>query len=111
MIWTFNEPLQPKGGTYYPNTGTCAVQSGTWTCDDIDIGPAGDELTKGGLGPYQIWVVVVSEKDAFDIVTHLRCFPSGTSKSPITASCPDSYQSLPGSDIATPQNITVTRTH
>src|SRR3984893_4694575 len=77
LIWTFNEPLFPKGGNglYYPNTGPCVVTSGIWTCDNIDIGGAGNEIAKKGLGPYRVWVVVVSEQDAFDIVTHVRCFP------------------------------------
>lgn len=115
LVWTFNQPLFPKGGNhlYYPNTGPCAVAAGTWTCNDIDIGGAGDEITKKGLGKYRVWVVVVSEQDAFGIVTHIRCFPSGTPATPgvgIKASCLDSYQSLPGSDIVGPQEITVTRT-
>ena len=116
MIWTFNEPLSPKGGTYYPNTGPCAVQSGKWTCNDVAIGGTYKKGEQGTLGSYRIWAVVVGEQEASDIVRHLRCFPSGNlspkvSGVKIVAACPNTYQSLPGSDIAAPQRITVLRNH
>lgn len=115
LIWTFNEPLISGSGTYFPNTGPCTVTGDTWTCSGVDIGgPATLENAKDVLGPYRIWAVIVSTEDAFDIVAHIRCFPSGkpnVAGVKINPICPDSYQVLPGSDIYTPQQTAVTRTH
>jgi hypothetical protein len=115
FIWTFNEPLASGNNTYFPNTGPCAVTSDMWTCDGVDIGgPATSKYPRNGLGSYRIWAVVVSARDAFDIVNHIRCFPSGkpsVAGIEISAACPDSYSSLPGSDIYPPQEAAVNRTH
>lgn len=106
LVWTFNEPLTPKSGVYFPDTGPCTVSANTWTCDNIYIGESPTRQNpKAGLGPYRIWVVVVSEQDAFNIVNALRCQPTATDD------CSQTFTSLPGSDIAQPQFITVTRTH
>ena len=116
MVWTFNEPLFPnaRGGIYYPDTGPCLVQSETWTCNSVAIGPKYTKDSRKVLGPYRIWAVVLDEADAFDVVARIRCFPIGTPSKPhvtLKASCPDSYQSLPGRDISSPPVITVTRLH
>jgi hypothetical protein len=107
MIWTFNESLRTPG-TFYPDTGPCSVNADIWTCDGVHIGSEG----KVGLGKYRIWAVVVSTSDAFNIVTTLRCFPSGIPSVPgvkINPACTDSYSSLPGGDVVPPQSIDVTR--
>ena len=108
MVWTFNEPLRPNGGTVFPNTGPCEVSGKTWTCNNIFIGESPTTRNpKAGQGRYLIWAAVVSEQDAFDIVSHLRCNP--TPQSP----CNQTYtrSTLPGRDILPPQKIRVTRTH
>jgi hypothetical protein len=108
MVWTFNEFLKTPG-TYYPDTGPCAVNAGTWRCDHVHIGTGG----KDGLGKYRIWAVVVSSSDAFKIVATLRCFPSGIPSIrgvTLKPACPDTFSSLPGNDLVPAQSIEVTRT-
>jgi hypothetical protein len=105
MVWTFNAP-QSQGGAYYPNTGPCPVTGGVWTCHNIYLGPAATpQNPRLGNGNYVIWAVIVSDSDAFDIVTHLRCNPTPKN------TCVQAYSTLPGTDIASPQSITVDRTH
>jgi hypothetical protein len=115
LIWTFNEPLADGGRTYFPNTGPCTVAGDTWSCDQVDVGgPATPQAPKNGVGPYRIWAVIVSANDAFTIVNHIRCFPSGKASivgAKIVSTCPDSYSELPGRDIYMPQQTAVTRTH
>jgi hypothetical protein len=104
MVWTFNES-QSQRNTYFPNSGPCEVSAGVWTCHDIYIGPAASSKNPNlGKGNYQIYAVIVTDQDAFDIVDHLRCNP--TPKSP----CTQTYSTLPGNDIAPAQSVTVDRT-
>ena len=117
MVWTFNVPYNAQGapsGSYFPNTGPCNVESGTWHCNHIAIGAVGPGSSHN-LGRYDIWATVVSDSDAFSIVNTLRCFVSGilvpdVRGVKIEPVCPSSLPSLPGQDIVTPQHITVTRT-
>jgi hypothetical protein len=107
LVWVFNEPLKDnKSHDIYPNVGPCPVSRGTWTCNPIYIGSGPlPNNPKNGQGPYKIWVAVVSEQDAYDIVNHLLCHP--TRKYP----CSQTYTTLPGGDIVAPQSISVDRTH
>lgn len=117
MVWTFNEPYNSQGnpsGSYFPNTGPCEVSGDTWHCSHIAIGAVGGGPI-AGLGRYRIWAAVVSDSDAFSIVTAIRCFVSGILVPPVRGVkiepvCPVSLPSLPGKDIVAPQGITVTRT-
>ena len=104
MVWTFNQPLMAGGG-HYPDTGPCPVSNGMWSCGSIYIGQSPTKADpKAGLGQYRIWASVVSDKEAYNIVTALRCQPSPT------IPCSQEFSSLPGVDIAKPQFIIVTRT-
>jgi hypothetical protein len=105
VVWTFNQPIsgQPGAGTYFADTGPCAVTGITWSCNNVYIGDA-PSLTdpEAGKGTYLVWAIILSDQDAFNVVDELRCH--STAGHP----CP-TISKLPGTDIAQPQKITVIR--
>lgn len=107
VVWTFNQPISGPGASsdFFADTGPCAITGNTWSCSNIYIGESPTvKNPKAGQGTYLIWAVILSDQDAFNIVNDLRC------NSIPDHSCP-TISTLPGTDIAQPQKITVYRTH
>lgn len=107
VVWTFNQPIsgQAASSGYFADTGPCAITGNTWSCSNIYIGESPTaENPKAGQGTYLIWAVILSDQDAFNVVNDLRC------NSAPSHPCP-TISTLPGTDIAQPQKITVYRTH
>ena len=76
MVWLFNQPLTTANGkpvdntTIYADSGPCVVdeEAAGWTCQMIGVGEEG----AAGVGRYKIWVSVVDESQAFELVQVLR---------------------------------------
>jgi hypothetical protein len=105
VVWTFNQPISgdPATGTYFAETGPCAISGDTWSCNNVYIGDAVSSADpEAGKGNYLIWAVILSDQDAFNVVDELRCH--STNGHP----CP-TISKLPGTDIAQPQKVMVIR--
>jgi hypothetical protein len=70
LVWTYNEPLGPKGeaGLLFPDPGPCPVGlDGHWMCD---VGVAGNDLKaserKSDRGrSFKLWAAIVTEDQAY----------------------------------------------
>jgi hypothetical protein len=108
LIWTFDEPYNANGrptGMFYPNLGPCPVDGTTWRCDGIGLGDTGT-ASSTGVGQYIVWAVAVDSREAFNIVSTIRCLAPAE----IVATCPFSVTELPGSENTNLQSVPVTRT-
>jgi hypothetical protein len=76
LVWLFNRQLShtanPTLGQsdIYATTGPCTVTNTKWTCQNVGVGAAQGEPMSAGR--YQVWVAVVTEGRAFDMVDSLR---------------------------------------
>ena len=63
LIWTYNEPLGPRGedGPLYPDPGPCPIApDNSWSCD---AGFAGDATARGQR--FKLWAMIVDENQAY----------------------------------------------